>query len=249
MRKKASEEKQNIRGNPQSPLTLAIDIGGTGIKAVKVDSTDQPASEFMRVLTPWPATPSAVLKVIDRFAQELAPFDRVSVGFPGVIKTGVVWTAVNLHLKWIGFDLAEELSSRLGKPARVANDAAVQGLGTINGEGVELMITLGTGVGSSLFIDGTLVPGLEMGHHPFRNEKTYEEQLGKKALDRVGLRRWNRRLKLAIDRWASLFNYDQLYIGGGNAKRVSLKLPENAKIVANKSGLIGGPGLWRQKQR
>jgi polyphosphate glucokinase len=186
---------------PAGPLTLAVDIGGTGIKAVTVDSDNQAVSEFQRVLTPQPPTPKAVFKVIDTLAQRLTPFDRVSVGFPGVIKKGVTWTAHNLHPKWVGFDLAMELSQLLGRPVRVVNDAALQGFGAISGKGLELMITLGTGLGSSLFVDGTLVPGLELGHHPFRKGRTYEENLGKRALDRIGSTRWNKRLKLAIERW------------------------------------------------
>jgi polyphosphate glucokinase len=233
---------------PAGPLTLAVDIGGTGIKAVTVDSDNQAVSEFQRVLTPQPPTPKAVFKVIDTLAQRLTPFDRVSVGFPGVIKKGVTWTAHNLHPKWVGFDLAMELSQLLGRPVRVVNDAALQGFGAISGKGLELMITLGTGLGSSLFVDGTLVPGLELGHHPFRKGRTYEENLGKRALDRIGSTRWNKRLKLAIERWEHLFNYDQLYIGGGNAKKIALQLPKNAKLVPNRDALFGGIALWAQRE-
>ena len=239
------KKAQDSDPNPLGLLTLAIDIGGTGIKAVTVDANNQPATQFRRVLTPMPPTPKAVFKVIKGLADQLLPFDRVSVGFPGVIKKGVTWTAHNLHPKWIGFDLASELSRLVGRPVRVVNDAAMQGFGAISGQGLELTITLGTGLGSSLFIDGTLVPGLEMAHHPFRKGMTYEEQLGKRALDTIGPKRWNRRLKLAIERWEYLFNYDRLYIGGGNAKKVTIKLPENAKLVPNREGLFGGIALWR----
>lgn len=241
---RAHDSDANLRG----PLTLAIDVGGTGIKAVTVDADNQPVTPFQRVLTPKPPTPKAVFGVIESLANQLVPFDRVSVGFPGVIKKGVTWTAHNLHPKWIGFDLAPELSQWLGKPVRVVNDAAMQGFGAISGKGLELTITLGTGLGSSLFIDGTLVPGLEMAHHPFRKGRTYEEQLGKRALDSIGAKRWNRRLKLAIERWENLFNYDRLYIGGGNAKKVAIKLPDNAKVVPNREGLFGGIALWRAKE-
>jgi polyphosphate glucokinase len=239
---------QSFDQEPQGPLTLAIDIGGTGIKAVVVDANNQPTTLFLRELTPKPPTPKAVFRVIETLSHRLVPFDRVSAGFPGVIKKGVTWTAHNLHPKWVGFDLATELSQLLGKPVRVVNDAAMQGFGAISGKGVELTITLGTGLGSSLFVDGTLAPGLEMAHHPFRNGRTYEEQLGKGALDSIGSKRWNKRLKLAIERWESLFNYDRLYVGGGNAKKVTIKLPENAKLVPNREGLFGGMALWKQKE-
>ena len=114
------------------------------------------------------------------------------------------------------------LSQRLAKPVRVANDADVQGLGAIAGKGVELVITLGTGFGSALFLDGKLVPNLEMGHHEFRKGETYEQQLGRAAMDKVGEKKWNNRLGKAIAQLEHLFNYDCLYLGGGEAKKVTL---------------------------
>ncbi len=172
-------------------------------------------------------------------------FDRVAVGFPGVVRNGITETAVNLNPDWVGFDLATALSNHWGKPVRVANDADIQGLAVISGHGVELVITLGTGFGSALFLDGKLVPNLEFGHHIFRHDKTYEEQLGREALDKVGKEKWNERLEKAIASLEHLFNYDNLYIGGGNAKKVALNLPLNAKIVSNESGLFGCIALWR----
>jgi polyphosphate glucokinase len=102
------------------------------------------------------------------------------------VRGGVTETAVNLDPDWVGFDLATALSQRLDKPARVINDADMQGLGAISGKGVELVITLGTGFGAALFLDGKLVPNLEMGHHQFRKEETYEQQLGRAALEKGG---------------------------------------------------------------
>ncbi len=127
---------------------------------------------------------------------------------------------------------------------RVANDADIQGYGAISGQGVELVITLGTGFGSALFVDGKLVPNLEMGHHPFRKKDTYEEQLGRAALEEVGKKNWNERLEKAIANLERLFNYDLLYIGGGEAKKINFELPKNAKIVPNVAGLLGGIKLF-----
>jgi len=121
----------------------------------------------------------------------------------------------------------------------------MQGMGAISGQGVELVITLGTGFGSALFLNGKLMSNLEMGHHEFRNEETYEQQLGRAALDRVGQKKWNRRLEKAIASLKNLFNYDRLYIGGGNTNKVTIELPPNVKIVPNVSGLLGGIVLWR----
>ncbi|HEY9615749.1 MAG TPA: ROK family protein [Microcoleaceae cyanobacterium] len=228
----------------QPQRTLSIDIGGSGIKGMVLDETGQPLNERVRVATPQPATPTPVIAAIVELVKGLE-FDRVSVGFPGVVRSGVTETAVNLHPDWVGFDLAGTLTQELGKPTRVCNDADMQGLGAIAGQGVELVITLGTGFGSALFLDGRLVPNLEMGHHEFRKGETYEEQLGRAALDLHGKKRWNQRLEKAIASLQHLFNYDCLYIGGGNTDRINFELPANVKIVPNISGILGGIALWR----
>lgn len=107
------------------------------------------------------------------------------------------------------------------------------------------MITLGTGFGSSLFIDGHLVPGLELAHHPWHKSKTYEDDLGRDGLARHGRKRWNKLLEKAISQLECLFNYDHLYIGGGNAIKVDFPLPPHATRVPNEDGLLGGAALWR----
>ena len=228
------------------PRTLAIDIGGTGLKMMVVDSSDRALSERARVDTPHPATPAAVLRALRTLVRRQVPFDRVSAGFPGVVHEGVVKTAPNLHPSWAGFDLAKALSRATGKPARVCNDADVQGLGDVRGKGVELVLTLGTGLGSALFVDGRLVPNLELGHHPFRGNKTYEDRVGKKALDKIGKRKWRKRVLEVIAQLEPIFNYRQLYLGGGNAKLLNAdELPANVRITSNEAGMLGGVALWR----
>jgi polyphosphate glucokinase len=227
--------------------TLAVDIGGTGIKVIVLDGAGKPLTDRVRVKTPQPATPSAIMNVIEGLAKAEGAFDRVSVGFPGVVRRGVTVTAPNLAKSWRGFDLDKALAKKLGKPVKVANDADVQGFGAIAGHGVELVITLGTGFGSALFVDGILVPNLELAHHPFRRNRTYEDLLGIQALRTVGQKKWNNRLKRAIASLESLFNYDKLYLGGGNAKRITFKLPPNAEVVENIAGLLGGIALWRER--
>ncbi len=225
--------------------TLAVDIGGSGIKVIVLDQAGHPQTERSRVETPRPAIPNAVIAAIVELAAGQGDFDRVSVGFPGVVRDGITKTAVNLSPDWEGFDLATKLSNLLGKPVRIANDADIQGFAAISGHGVELLITLGTGFGSALFLDGKLVPNLELGHHEFRHHKTYEQQLGRAALDKAGKTKWNERLEKVIASLQSLFNYDYLYIGGGNAKKVSIELPPHVKLVPNEDGLLGGIALWR----
>lgn len=229
----------------ESLRTLSVDIGGSGIKVMVLDEAGNPLTERSRVNTPQPPKPDAVIAAIAQLAAGQGEFHRVSVGFPGVVSSGITKTAVNLDPDWVGFDFATVLSNRLGKPVRVANDADMQGMAAIAGKGVELVITLGTGFGSALFVDGKLVPNLEMGHHRFRKGETYEEQLGRWALEKVGQEKWNIRLEKAIASLEHLFNYDYLYIGGGEAKKITLNLPPNVKVVPNINGLLGGIVLWR----
>ena len=227
------------------PRILAVDIGGSAVKAMVFAADGKPLTERARLHTPDPATPRAVLAVIRTLARSLAPYERVSVGFPGVVRAGVTCTAVNLHPAWEGFGLAAALRKLTGRPCRVANDADVQGMGAIKGRGVELVVTLGTGFGAALFVDGRLVPNLELGHHPFRRGETYEEQLGAAALDDIGAKRWNRRMGKALRVLERVFNYDAVYIGGGNARKLDLKLPPKTCVVSNAAGLSGGVALWR----
>ena len=230
--------------NESQRRTLAVDIGGSGIKVMVLDDLGNPLSDRDRLKTPQPAKPKPVLETIITLAKK-QEYDRISVGFPGVVQHGVIKTAVNLHPDWLGFDLEKTLHDALAKPVRVANDADIQGFGAISGQGVELVITLGTGFGSALFIDGKLVPNLEMGHHPFRKGETYEEQIGREALEAQGKKKWNSRLQKAIANLEHLFNYDTLYIGGGEAKNIDFELPANAQIVPNVTGLLGGIKLWQ----
>jgi polyphosphate glucokinase len=226
--------------------TLAIDIGGSGLKAMVLDEVGQSLTERTRVETPQPATPEAVLNLFPALLAPQGEFDRVSVGFPGVIRqASITETAANLNPDWIGFNLAAALEAQFAKPVRVCNDADMQGLGVVSGKGVELVVTLGTGFGSALFLNGHLVPNLELGHHPFRKGETYEQQLGRAALDKVGAEKWNQRLEKAIAILQAIFNCDTLYIGGGNTKKVTLTLPLQVEIVPNISGLLGGIALWK----
>src|ERR1700722_8444861 len=125
--------KTASRPSPKTsnPITMCIDIGGSGLKAMLIDAKGHPVSERQRVITPTVPTPRAVLKGLEELRKALPNFDRVSVGFPGVIKKGVTYTAANLNPAWYGFPLEKELENAWKRPVRVANDAAVQGYGSI----------------------------------------------------------------------------------------------------------------------
>lgn len=229
--------------------TLAIDIGGTGVKALILDQAGGMLTDRARVETPRPATPDAVIGAIDALVRPLGAYDRVSVGFPGVIVDGVVKTAHNLHEDWVDVPLAKVLSERLGKPARVLNDAGVQGYGVVSGQGVEMLLTFGTGMGCALYLDGKYVPNLELAHHPFKKGLTYEEYVGAQALEQVGKKRWNKRVRRVVEQVLPIWNPARLYLGGGNAKHIKVVLPDNVEIVSNVAGLLGGIKLWADGNR
>ena len=230
-----------------NPHTLAVDIGGTGVKLALLDGKGRIVGDSVRVPTPMPPVPPEVLtKMIDAAATQLGSFDRASVGFPGMVRNGRVLTAPHLGTEvWAGFDLQQALSDRWHKPVRVMNDADVQGFGAIKGKGVEMVLTLGTGAGTALFDDGRVLPHLELAHHPIRGRKTYDDYVGNAALERKGDKKWNKRVERVIDVLRRLVNFDHLYIGGGNAKHISFPLPPDVTIVPNRDGLTGGIALWR----
>ncbi len=228
-----------------APFTLAIDIGGSHVKATVLDRGGAMIAAPARVPTPQPATPAALLRAIAGLARILPAYDRIAAGFPGYVRHGRIHTAPNLGTDyWAGFQLDRALAKRLAKPARVLNDADVQGLGAIQGRGLECVLTLGTGIGSSLFQDGRLLPHLELGQHPIAKNKTYDEYLGNAAVEKKGVRAWNRRLAKAIEIVRTLVNFDRLYLGGGNARLIDFELPRGVRITPNADGLIGGVHLW-----
>ncbi len=225
--------------------TLSIDIGGTGIKAMVVDAEGNPVTERVRVRTPKPAVPDAVFAAIEEVVGQVGEFDRVSIGFPGVVSEGVTYTAPNLGKGWAGVHLADEMTQRTGRPVRALNDCGLQGLGVIEGFGTEILVTLGTGMGFGLYINGHYVPNIELGHHPFRKKKTYEERVSNAERKAIGNRKWNVRVRQIVEQLGPIFNYRKLYLGGGNARYVNAKkLPEDVTIVDNVTGLRGGVRLW-----
>ncbi len=233
-------------GRRAGPRTLAIDVGGTGLKAAILDADGRLIGDRVRVPTPARCPPAVLGRAVSDLAAPLGAYDRVSVGFPGVVRDGVVRTAPNFgSSKWHRFDLARALTRALKRPVRVLNDAEVQGLAAITGKGIELVITLGTGVGSALFLDAELMPHLELSQHPVHGGKTYDEYLGDRARKRVGTRKWNRRVRRVLGILETVFNYDRLHLGGGNAARINFRLPRHARIVENRAGLLGGIALWR----
>jgi polyphosphate glucokinase len=239
-------------------MTLAIDVGGTGLKASVLDELGRMEHDRVRIATPYPLSPQKLVTVLVDLVKPLPPFDRVSLGFPGMVRNGHVLSAPHfvspdgplgvpapkLVTAWASFDLETELARALGRPTKVANDADVQGAAVVAGQGLELVLTLGTGVGTEFFLDGHLLPHFEFSHTPFRKGGTYNEQLGEPARRRVGTKKWQRRVLDAVDTFRELTFFDWCYIGGGNSYRLTVDLPVNVTLVDNSAGILGGIKLW-----
>lgn len=227
---------------------LTIDIGGSRIKGTVLDIEGNIVKDYTRVTTPPGGDPQGVIDAIAALAKSLEPYSKVSVGFPGYVRSGIVHTAPNLSTeKWAGFDLAKALSATLGKPVRVLNDADMQGLGIAEGKGLEMVVTLGTGFGTAILIDGNLLPHLEIAHHPVSKERDYDEYVGDKAFQEIGSERWNKRLKKVLGIIKTVVNYDHLYISGGNSKKITFKTDDNVTLKANIDGIKGGAKVWQKE--
>ena len=232
-------------GPSRSERTLHVEIDGGGLRATVVSAQGRPLSERVRAAIPRPATPRAVCAALRGLLPPRESFDRVSVGFPGVVVAGVVQGAPGLHRSWNGFDLATWMLRAGGRPTRVVDEAGLWGLGVVQGRGTEICLGLGTGLGFALFVDGRLVPNVEMGRHPFRKGKSYEELLCGRALAKRGAKRWNRSLAHALRRLDETFHRRAIHLGGGNAREIALPLPRNVKRVeSGAAGPAGAVRLW-----
>jgi polyphosphate glucokinase len=226
---------------------LAVDIGGSNIKGTLLNEQGQMIADYKKLPTPEPATPDRVIAIIEQLAKNFPGFEKVSVGFPGYVKSGVIMTAPNLGTEaWQQTLLAERLSTLLQKPVRVVNDADMQGLGVVSGKGFEIVVTLGTGFGTAVLYNGELLPHLELAHHPVTKIKDYDAYIGDKEMARIGKQRWNKRMMRVLDILKTVFNYDHLYIGGGNSDELTFPLDDNITVVNNKDGIKGGARLWLQ---
>jgi polyphosphate glucokinase len=227
---------------------LSIDIGATFIKVTVLNHKGELLEPYQRIKTPRPATPDRVLGAIRTLLTFIKDYDKVSVGFPGYIKKGVVKTAPNLGTGlWKNITLDKIISDALNKPVRIENDADMQGLAVVSKKGLEMVLTLGTGLGTALLLDGNLLPHLELAHHPVSKNRTYDDYIGDRALKKAGVKKWNRRMKKVLRILQIVFNYDRLYIGGGNASKLNLKLDNNISIINNRDGIKGGARLWQHQ--
>jgi polyphosphate glucokinase len=234
------ETKQQIN-------VLTIDIGGSHIKATVLNQNGEMMIEYQKLSTPTNATPETVLETIKELTKNFPSFDKISVGFPGYVKNGIIKTAPNLNNKaFKNNDLAKSIAQAFNKPVRLVNDADLQGLGVIEGNGLEMVITLGTGFGTALFMDGKLLPHLELAHLPVRKGKDYDAYIGNAALQKDGLAKWSIKIKDVLKTFKNVINYDTLYLSGGNTKKIDFKLDDNIKKIGNRDGIKGGLDLWKE---
>ena len=224
---------------------LAIDIGGSKIKTILLDANGTALEDRRRTDTPKDASPEAVVTIIKEHAAQTHGFTKAAVGFPGFIKNNVIMTAPNLGTdSWHGTHLASILQKELNVPCIVVNDADFQGAGLVSGTGLEMVITLGTGFGTALLLDGKLLPHLELSQHPVTKKKNYDAYIGEAALQKIGEDKWNKRMERVIETLRTVFNFDHLYISGGNAELLNFDLGTDVSIKSNKEGFVGAVKLW-----
>jgi polyphosphate glucokinase len=241
--------------------TLAIDVGGSGIKAIVLDPTGQPLNERTRVETPYPCPPELFLSLVTDLVAGFPPFDRVSIGFPAMVRDGKTLRVVafaravkdgprdpELFAMWDGYPLESALTELLGVPTLLANDADVQGCAVISAKGTEFVMTLGTGVGTSLFHNGHMLPHMELSHGTFAGE-SIDVALGNANRKEVGNKYWIKLVGRAVEDFNAKLFPDRIYIGGGNSKLLKdVDLGPLVEIVPNTAGLLGGIKLWEFSQ-
>lgn len=239
---------RNAKRELSATKILAIDVGGTGLKAAIVDTSGHFLSERQKIKTPSHCKPAKMVQVLSKLVAPLKGYDHISIGFPGYVRDGKVFTAPHLGTKaWAGFHLARAIEKKLGKPTRLNNDADVQGLAVIKGKGLELVCTLGTGFGTAWFRDGKLLPHLELAHMPILGKGDFDDYIGEKVRKKIGDKEWNKRVKKLIPVLATVMNFDHLYLGGGNSRRIKFALPRNVSLVSNDAGMEGSAFVWHPK--
>jgi polyphosphate glucokinase len=227
---------------------LAIDIGGTGLKAAVIGPDGKFLVPHKRIKTPRHRKPGELVEVLTDLVKDFKNFDRISIGFPGYVRDGVVFTAPHLGTEvWSGFHLADAMEKKLGRPVRLLNDADIQGLAAIKGEGLELVGTLGTGFGTAWFRDGELMPHMDLAHMAVHPKHDFDDYIGDRTLKKIGRKDWNKRIKKTIGTLNRVFFFDHLYLGGGNSRLVKGELPKNVSIVSNDAGMEGGAFVWLPK--
>ena len=243
-------------------MTLAVDCGGGGIKASVVDDRGTLIAPAVRTPTPYPLPPELLVDTVQSLAANLPKATRVTMGMPGMIRHGVVIATPHyitrdgprskvvpeLVSRWSHFNMGRAISHILDLPTLVLNDAEVAGAGVVSGRGLEMIITLGTGLGNAVFDGGKLAPHIEVSQGFVRWGLTYDDYIGEHERLRLGDAHWSRRVRRIVDGLRPMYMWDRLYIGGGNSKRITAshlaKIGDEVVIVPNDAGIVGGVRAW-----
>lgn len=214
---------------------LVIDIGGTHVK-VRMTGQEEP----QKIPSGPTMTPRRMVAAVRRVTRDWK-YDRISIGYPGPVLQGrPLAEPRNLGGGWLGFDFEKAL----GRPVRLINDAAMQALGSYRG-GRMLFLGLGTGLGSSLIVDGAIEP-MELAHLPYRKGKTYEDYVGLRGLERLGKKKWRKAVIDVVELLRKAFAVEDVVLGGGNAKELKSP-PAGTRLGDNGNAFLGGLRLWENK--
>ena len=243
-------------------MTLSIDCGGLSIKASVLDNEGTMHAPAVAEPTPYPLSPTRLIEVFNSLASQLPKADRVTVGFPGMVRHGVVVHTPHyinvkgprtrldpeLYEAWTGLDFRSMIEKNFNLPTLMLNDAEVHGAGVVAGSGFEVVMTLGTGLGCAVFDGGKLAPHIELSHAPIRRSMNYDTWIGEHERRRLGDTFWSRRIRSMISDLRPVFHWDRLYLGGGNARRIKpsdlAALGDDVVIVPNAAGIVGGVRAW-----
>lgn len=225
---------RTAKGRASPRHILVIDVGGTHVK-LRLDAR----GEIREFCSGPDMTPARMVREVCRLASGLS-YEAVSMGYPGLVFHGrIAAEPHNLGSGWIRFDWPKAF----GKPVRIANDAAMQAIGSYSG-GRMLFLGLGTGLGATLIIDGSVQP-TEIAHMHYRHGRSFEDYLGEAGRERRGNRKWRKSVADVVKSLSAAFEPDYVVLGGGNARRLK-KLPRGARLGDNRNAFIGGVRIWRQ---
>lgn len=249
------------RSGGEATKTICVDVGATSLKAGLVDPRGELLGERAKVKTTFPMTPQRLVEEVARLVVRLPKGDRLALGFPGTVVDGVVTDAGNferasgpgsrrtaaLSTAWRGFELQRRLAATFELDVRVANDADVAALACKVGKGLELTVTLGTGVGTGLTLDGRLQPHLEGGQLRWSRHETLDDVLGERARKRDEAR-WHARVLSALQLLEVVVGFDLLHLAGGNGPRVRRaelgELGDRTTVTTSRPGILGGVHLF-----
>jgi len=233
---------------------LGIDFGGSGIKGAIVDTnTGELRTERFRIETPQPAKPDAVLKVIQEIIQHFSWQGKIGIGIPGVVKNGIVLTAANISNEWIGYPVNQSFSEKTGCEVVCINDADAAGIAEVhfgagnNEKGMVFLLTVGTGIGTAIFINKHLVPNLELGHLEFKDKtvETYTADSVRKEKN-LSWPEWGKRFNKSLAYYEKMFNPNLFIVGGGVSKKmdnfedqITIATPVVPAQMQNEAGIIG----------